>query len=224
MFTSIISNAVGTLTVTNALICTATSLALGIIIALVYMSQGTYTKNFVVTLALMPTLVQTVIVMVNGNLGTGVAVLGAFSLVRFRSVPGSSREISSIFFAMAIGLATGMGYISFAVMATVIISAVILILTRTSFGESNLKDRVLKVTIPENLNYTMVFDDIFERYTNKVTLEKVKTVNLGSMYELHYNISLKDVWLEKEMIDEIRTRNGNLTIVCSKQQTVKEEL
>jgi uncharacterized membrane protein YhiD involved in acid resistance len=162
--------------------------------------------------------------MVNGNLGTGVAVMGAFSLVRFRSLPGSSKEISAIFFAMAVGLSTGMGYISFAAVMTIILSLTLLLLSKTSFGGGETSSKELKITIPENLNYADVFDDLFEKYTKSAVLEKVKTTNLGSMFDLHYRIELNDESEEKAFIDEIRCRNGNLTVACNKSQTTKDEL
>ena len=202
----------------SALICIAAALVLGIVVAFVYMKSSTdrYSKSFVVTLALLPALVQVVILMTSGNLGSAVAVLGTFSLVRFRSVPGTSKEILGIFFAMAIGLACGMGQILFAVIITVIIACVFMILNRTKFGEKKGLDKHLKITIPENLDYTELFDDLFAKYTSRAELEKVKTVNLGSMYELDYDISLKDAKQEKQMIDELRVRNGNLSIVCGR--------
>lgn len=225
MFTSIIASVTGSLTIETALICTVVSLILGGIIAVIYMTQGTYTKSFIITLILLPALVQAVIMVVNGNLGAGVAVMGAFSLVRFRSIPGSSKEISSIFFAMVVGLATGMGYITYAVLITVIIGLALFLLSRFSFGDKKNINKELRVTIPENLDYTDVFDDIFKKYTKNVTLTKVKTTNLGSMYDLYYEIELLDGSKEKEMIDDIRCRNGNLTIICGRiQQTVNMEL
>jgi uncharacterized membrane protein YhiD involved in acid resistance len=224
MFTSILSTAESSLTISDALIATSASLILGLVVSLTYMNSGSYSKNFVISLVMLPALVQIVIMMVNGNLGTGVAVMGAFSLVRFRSLPGSSKEISTIFFAMAVGLSTGMGYVSFAAVITVILSLALLLLSKTNFGGGETSTKELKVTIPENLNYTAIFDDLFEKYTKSAVLEKVKTTNLGSMFDLHYHIDLKDKSLEKAFIDEIRCRNGNLTISCNESQTTKDEL
>lgn len=227
MFTSILS-ATGTieggLSIQSAMICTIVSILLGLGIALIYMLQGGKSKNFSISVAILPLVIQVVIMMVNGNLGTGVAVAGAFSLVRFRSVPGNSKEICFVFFAMAIGLATGMGFVAFAVCMAVVIGVLLFVLSKTKFGEIEEKDKLLKVTIPENLDYTGIFDDLFEKFTSEVSLEKVKTVNLGSMYELNYKIVLKDNKMEKTLIDEIRCRNGNLTIVCAKPQLGKEQL
>ena len=227
MFTSILS-ATGTieggLSVQSAMICTIVSILLGLGIALIYMLQGGKSKNFSISVAILPLVIQVVIMMVNGNLGTGVAVAGAFSLVRFRSVPGNSKEICFVFFAIAIGLATGMGFVAFAVCMAVVIGVLLFVLSKTKFGEIEEKDKLLKVTIPENLDYTGIFDDLFEKFTSEVSLEKVKTVNLGSMYELNYKIVLKDNKMEKTLIDEIRCRNGNLTIVCAKPQLGKEQL
>ena len=224
MFTSILSSVEGNLTMQNGLLCTVVSVVLGVLIAVIYMQQGNYSKNFVVTLAMMPVLVQVVIMLVNGNVGTSVAVLGTFGLVRFRSVPGTSREIANIFFAMAVGLATGMGYITFAVAMVVVVGGMFLILGKTSFGERKYDEKDLRITIAEDLDYTDIFEDIFQEYTSKCSLEQVKTTNLGSMYELRYHITLKDAKKEKEMIDQLRCRNGNLTIICGKRSTLQEEL
>ena len=193
------------------------------IIALVYMIHSTYTKSFVISLVLLPALIGVIIMMVNGNLGTSVAVLGAFSLVRFRSVPGSSKEITSIVFAMAVGLATGMGYVTFAGLITVLVSLVLFLLSRTPFGETR-SARELRVLIPEDLDYTAVFEDIFAQYTRTHQLNKIKTTNLGSMFDLCYHIRLKDPAQEKALIDALRCRNGNLTIVCNHSGGSREEL
>jgi len=222
MFTSILSG--NSLDLTEAIICMAVSLVLGLVISVLYMYTGTCSKNFAITLALLPVLVQMVIMLVNGNVGTGIAILGAFGLVRFRSIPGSSKEIVSVFFAMAIGLATGTGLVYFAAMCTGIIGLFFLILCKTNYGEKEGKERDLKVTIPENLEYVGLFDDVFTQYTAKHSLESVKTTNLGSMFELRYKITLKNDAEEKKMIDDIRCRNGNLTIMCGRQSTQKDVL
>ncbi len=212
MFESILSSTAGTLSVSTSLICMGVSLILGLAIALVHMWTSKYSKSFVISLAILPALVQVVMMMVNGNLGTSVAILGAFGLIRFRSMPGTAKEIVSVFFAMAIGLATGMGHVLFAAYVTLIISALILILSKTKFGEKNALEKKLKIVIPEELDYNDVFKDIFDEYTKSCTTDKVKTINMGSMYELTYNVVLKDANKEKEFIDKLRVRNGNLTI------------
>ena len=224
MFTSIMESVTGTLTIEAALACTVASLIFGLIIAVVYMSQSTYSKNYILTLVLLPSMVQVIIMLVNGNLGTGVAIMGAFGLVRFRSMPGSAKEICGIFFAMTVGVATGMGYLTYAAMFTVIIGLAMFVIGKTNFGEMKLSEKNLKITIPENLDYTEIFDDIFEKYTKKCSLDRVKTTNMGSMYELSYQIQLNDDAQEKNMIDELRTRNGNLTIVCGRPVANREEL
>lgn len=224
MFTSILTGVEGSLTVQNAVLCTGVSLLIGILISVIYGVQGTCSKNFMITLALLPVLVQMIIMLVNGNLGTSVAVLGAFSLVRFRSVPGSSKEMAVIFFTMAAGLATGMGFLGFAVVMTIIVGGMFLLLEKTRFGESKRECKNLRITIAEHLDYTEIFDDIFRQYTDQCSLQRVKTTNLGSMYELEYNIILKDLRKEKEMLDAIRCRNGNLTIICGRRAAIQEEL
>lgn len=225
MFTSILNETTGTLSITNALICTLVSVALGAVIAVVYKLQGgKTTKNLTISLVILPAIVQLVIMMVNGNLGVGVAVLGAFSLVRFRSVPGSSREICFIFFAMAVGLATGMGHLTFAAATTVVIGIVLFVLSRLPIGKAEAAEKLLRINIPEDLDYTGCFDDVFGKYTKKCELEKVRTTNLGTMYELSYKIMLTDITKEKAMIDEIRCRNGNLPIICGKVPVTNEEI
>ncbi len=223
MFTSIIDTVTGTLTVGEAMLCTLASLIFGIIIAIFYMAQGRYSKNYMITLVILPALVQVIIMMVNGNLGTGVAIMGAFSLVRFRSMPGSAKEICGIFFSMVVGVVAGMGFLTYAAFITVFVGLAMLLLERSRFGEAGLHEKDLKVTIPETLDYTEVFDDIFDKYVKKSELKRVRTTNLGSMYELWYGIILRDERAEKEFIDELRTRNGNLTIVCGRV-TSNEEL
>lgn len=224
MLTSILNTTTEAIQIGTVLTCTGAALLLGLIIALIYMSDGKYSKNFTVSLVILPALIQTIITMVNGNLGTSVAVLGAFSLVRFRSVPGNSKDISYIVFAMAVGLATGVGFIGFAALMTLMIGITFLILSKTKFGEQKNLEKELKITIPEDLDYTAIFDDLFDKFTKKINLEIVKTTNLGSMYELHYKVILKDNNEEKKLIDELRCRNGNLPIVCGRPKMNKEEL
>ena len=172
-----------------------------------------------ITLAILPVIVQTVIMLVSGNIGAGVAVAGAFSLVRFRSAPGSAREIAAVFMVMAIGIATGMGYIVLACILFAVIALFQIALCSLNFGSAADSERILKITIPEDLDYEGLFDDIFAEYTKSARLEKVKTSNLGTLYELRYLIDLKDNSVPKAFIDEIRTRNGNLNIVCGRVQT-----
>ena len=212
------------LALTQYLILTGVSLLLGLISALIYMYKNTYTKGFVLALVLLPTVVQTVILLVSGNLGAGVAVAGTFSLVRFRSVPGGAREIAAIFAAMAIGLATGMGYIAVAALLTIAIGLASLLMIQLHFGDQDVNNRRLKVTMPENLDYNEVFDDLFAAFTKRAELKKVKTTNLGSMFELHYEVTLRDPTQEKQFIDAIRTRNGNLNILLTRTPGNNEEL
>lgn len=200
--------------ITENFICLFVALLLGIGVSYVYMHTGKYTKNFVQTIATLPVLVAVVMLMVNGNMGVSVAVLGAFSLVRFRSLQGTSREILYIFFSMAIGLSTSMGYVGFSVAYVAIVCLALYVMHRFSFGEMPGDEKQLRITIPENLEYEGVFDDIFMKYTTGSKLMSVKTTNLGSMYELTYYITLKPESSEKSMIDDLRCRNGNLNIIC----------
>ena len=214
------------LTMESLILATFASLILGLGVAGVYMFRNTYSKSFAVSLVLLPAMIQIVIMMVNGNVGAGVAVMGAFSLVRFRSVPGSAREISNIFLAMAIGLTTGMGYVWVALVFLVIIGSASMLLTVFRFGEQSLaqREKELKITIPENLDFTGIFDDLFEKYARKVVLIQVKTTNMGSLYELKYHIYLKEAGTEKAFMDELRCRNGNLSISYGRVSSQNTEL
>ncbi len=213
MLNTIIS---GSLTIETFLICTAVSLVLGIAGACLFMFRNTYSKSFVLTLAVMPAIVQMVIMMVNGNIGAGVAVAGTFSLIRFRSAPGTAREITMLFLSVAAGIATGMGYVAVAVLFFVIIAAVMLILTATGFGGANGAEKDLRITIPENLDYDGLFDDLFAKYTTGCELQTVRTTNMGTLFELQYRAHFKGSCVPKAFIDELRCRNGNLNIVCGK--------
>lgn len=204
-------------------LCLGIALLLGCVIACTYMKTGPYTRNFVQTLVILPVLVSVVMLMINGSLGTSVAILGAFGLVRFRSMQGSSREISYIFFVMAVGLSASTGYVTFTITYTVLICLILFVMNKIEFGEKKMDEKELRITIPENLDYAGIFDDIFRQYVNSVQLIRVKTTNLGSMYELCYHIAMKEPLKEKEMIDALRCRNGNLTIICGYRNT-REEL
>ena len=213
------------ISVQDFLLCLGVSLVLGVIMAAVYMFKNEHTKSFIVTLALLPAVVCVVIMMVNGNIGAGVAVAGAFSLVRFRSAPGSAKEIVTIFLAMGAGLIAGMGYLGFAALFTLIMCAMFLFYNALAGNaRSEAVNKTIKITIPEDLDYTGAFDDIFTEYTKKNELIKVKTTNMGSMFRLTYNVTLRDATKEKEMIDRIRERNGNLEIMVSKQENRTAEL
>ncbi len=204
--------------------CVFTALVLGLFMAKMYSYKTKCTKGFLSTLALLPLVVAMVIIMVNGNVGVGIAVVGAFSLVRFRSIPGSAKEIGAIFTAMGTGLTVGMGYLGFAVLFALIASTFTFILTFINFGEKKAANRVLHITIPENLNYTNVFEDIFKVYTNYAELISSKTTSMGSLFKLTYELELKDVSIEKSFIDELRTRNGNLEIIITKQDLIPNGL
>lgn len=189
------------------------ALIIGFMIALVHMFKNSYTKSFVVTLAILPAVVAMVIMMVNGSIGAGIAVAGTFSLVRFRSAPGSAKEIAAVFLAMAAGLACGMGFLLYALIFVAIILTVTLLYSQSKFGSQSNKARTMTVTIPEVLDYTDVFDDLFKKYTDECRLTQMKTSNMGSLFKLTYNLKLKSEAMEKAFVDDIRCRNGNLEII-----------
>lgn len=215
------SSTASVISVSDFLLCVVCSLAIGLILAFMYMYRSCYTKSFVVTLAMLPAVVCVVIMMVNGNVGTGVAVAGAFSLVRFRSVPGTAKEIGILFLAMGAGLITGMGYLAYGFLFTVILSGVGMLYNYVDFGTKRQTAlyKTLSITIPEDLDYTGVFDDLLHSYTTASELVKVKTTNMGSMFKLTYNLTMKAGSNEKEFINKLRCRNGNLEIAISQQQT-----
>ena len=220
------SDITAVISVTDFLLCLAVALVSGLLMALAYMYRTRYTKSFVVTLALLPAVVCVVIMMVNGNVGTGVAVAGAFSLVRFRSVPGTAKEICTLFLAMGAGLIAGMGYLGFSLLFAGIMCLVFVLYNRLDFGakKNSAIFKTLTITIPEDLDYSGVFDDVFAEFTRSYDLVRVKSTNMGSMFKLTYNVMMRDATREKEMIDSIRCRNGNLEISVSKQETGGNEL
>lgn len=220
------SDLVSVISVTDFLLCLGFSLVLGLVMAFAYMYRTRYTTSFVITLALLPAVVCVVIMLVNGNVGTGVAVAGAFSLVRFRSVPGTAKEICTLFLAMGAGLIAGMGYLGFAVLFTLVMCVMFVLYNRLDFGSKKNSEtfKTFSIVIPEDLDYSGIFDDIFAEYTLSHDLLRIKSTNMGSMFKLTYNVMLRDVTREKEMIDKLRCRNGNLEITVSKQETVGTEL
>ena len=200
-------------------ICTAVSLLLGVLAALLSLYREKSSQSFALTLAMLPAVVQLIIMLVNGNIGTGVAVAGAFGLVRFRSAAGSAREIGLLFLAMAIGLATGMGYVAMALLFFAIMAAFLLVLQYVRFGGTKENVRELKITIPESLDNDGLFDDLFNEYTAGSELERVKTSSMGTLYELDYKVVLKDEHKTKVFLDALRCRNGNLNVSCGRPVT-----
>ena len=225
LFQSVITS--GSLQIKEFAICTLTSLILGALIAFTYtICNKHYSRSFLMTISVLPVAVQGIISMmtIQGTVGAGIAVAGAFSLVRYRSVPGSAREICNIFMAMALGFATAVGYIAYAIIFAVIICAVNLIFNCVPTLAGSHSEKLLRVSIPESLDYTDVFDDIFEKYTSACELVRVKSTNMGAVFQLSYEIRLKNGASEKEMLDEIRCRNGNLDIICARAADTEERL
>ena len=215
------STAVKPLTMLEAI---GVAFILGLVVAKVYQYKTVYSKSFVMSLALLPALIAVVIFLVNGSLGAGVAVMGAFSLIRFRSAPGGAKELVSIFLAMTIGIAIGMGYLVFAGTFTLIMSVAIVLLETINFGQMKHSIRQLTIVIPESLDYESIFDDIFDKATNHLELASVKTSDMGSLFKLKYIIQLNGKMTEKELMDALRTRNGNLEIAISRYITKENEL
>lgn len=216
----------GVISFGDFLLCMGCSLMIGLILAFSCRYQGRYTKSFLVTLMLLPAVVCVIIMMVNGSVGAGVAVAGAFSLVRFRSAPGTGREITMLFLAMGAGLIAGMGYLAFALLFALFMSVMNVVFNRLDFGEkkSGERYRTLSIMIPESLDYSGVFDEILNTFTTEYTLTRVKTTNMGSLFRLSYDLTLREGVSEKEMIDQLRCRNGNLEIMLSMQESAPAEL
>ena len=212
MFESILSNEIA---IKELVLCLGTSITLGIVISIVYKYTTNCRKSFQITLMILPTLIQSIIIMSNGNIGTSVAILGAFSLIRFRSLPGTSKEITAIFFCMTIGVGIGLGLITYSVLLTFIILAIMITLKIFKFGEYS--NKILKIVIPEDLDYQKEFEEIFNKYLKKYELRKIKTINLGSLFELTYSVDLNSTENMKEFINELRVKNNNLKIVLREE-------
>lgn len=223
MFNSIFDASTTGLEVSTALIAAGVALVLGIALAITHQKTSQTTKGFLITLAVLPLLVMAVMIMINGNLGTSIAILGAFSLIRFRSLQGRGKDLLSVFFAMMIGLACGMGHILFGTVITVIAIIAIVVLSFTHFLEPNPSERILKIVIPEDLDYDEVFNDIFKKYTTRAKLVTMKTINMGSLYNLTYDVKLKRGVKTKAFLDEIRVKNMNLKVLLS-EPCAEEEI
>ena len=225
MLESIFSSSTATIDFGSCIACIAVAIILGVVISIVHKITSKKTSsNFFMALVALPALVQVVILLVNGNLGTSLAVAGAFSLIRFRSMQGNAKEMISVLWAMAVGLALGMGYIVYSVIFTVIIAVLMIVITKITNRKENVTDRKLKIIVPESLDYETVFDDLFDEFTKSRELEKVKTTNMGSMYELIYNVNMKEEKSPKAFMDEIRTRNGNMLVALERQEYNEVEL
>lgn len=214
------------ISVADFLICIVSSFVIGLILSVVYMYRNTYSRSFIVTIATIPAIVCVVIMMVNGNVGAGVAVAGAFSLVRFRSAPGTAKEIGVLFLAMGAGIITGMGYIAYAFLFVIIMAAVDILYAQIDFGarKNAALERTLHITIPEDLDYVDVFADLFDQYASKCELINVKTTNMGSLFKLTYQITFREIGREKAFLDEVRCRNGNLEISLTNQESSAAEM
>jgi len=215
MLTNLLNNTTSSISLSSIIILSSLAIILGLLIAVTHKYTSKYTKGFLTTISILPFLVEIVIMLVNGNLGTGVAIMGAFSLVRFRSMPGNAKEIATVFFAMVVGLTLGTGYALFAIIFTIVGCLFLTLYDKLNIFNPKASNRSLRIVVPEDLDYTEIFNDIFKKYTKEANLNKVKMIDMGSMFELRYDITLKDNNEEKKFIDELRVRNGNLKIILS---------
>ena len=224
MLGNIFSVVKATESVQNCLLCVGVAIVLGIVISYTHKATTKTTPNFLLTLGILPVLVEVIILLASGQVEVSLAVAGAFSLVRFRSMPGNSKEIVSVFWAMAIGSALGLGYIWLSVVITIIVAILMFVYTSILNKSTDNSQRRLKVVIPENLDYDDVFKDLLKKYTKEYELRKAKTTNMGSTYELTYLISLKNGIKEKQFMDDIRVRNGNMTVLLERPEISEVEL
>jgi hypothetical protein len=213
MLDSLTSASAGDITFASYLLCVGCALLCGLIVACASSLRTGAGKSLFLSETLLPPIVATVIIIVNGSIGTGIAVAGAFSLIRFRSAPGKARDMAALFLSMAAGIVCASGYLGIALLFTVAVSAVILLFSYIRFGAE--LDMDLRITVPESLGFADAFTDIFSRYTSSWRLVTVKTSNMGSMYRLQYRVRLRDRASTQAFIDEIRTRNANLEVSLS---------
>lgn len=215
MFNTIFDNTTAGLEITTALIAAGVAVLLGLAIAVTHAKTTQTTKGMLITLAVLPVLVMAVMIMINGNLGTSIAILGAFSLIRFRSMEGRAKDLLAIFAAMMIGLACGMGHILFGAVITAIYIVAVILFSCTRLLEPDRHERILKIVVPEDLDYDEAFESILQKYTSRHRLVRMKTINMGSLYKLTYEVKMRQGIKEKEFLDEIRVKNCNLKILLS---------
>lgn len=215
------------ISISLVLVCILVALSLGVVVCGAYFlitPRRNRSASFVLSLVILPTIVAVVIILIGGNLARAFSMAGIFTIVRFRSIPGDSKDISFIFLSMAIGLSLGLGYLSLGAVIAVVISAAIVLVDKSGFGISKQKEKKLRISIPEDMNYQGAFDDLFTKYTSFFEMQKVKTTNMGTLFELNYDIILKDAANEKEFIDAIRCRNGNLGIQLGLKECKDQQL
>lgn len=224
MFNSLFND--GIISSIDIFLCLGVALVTGFIFSTMCFYKTKSTKSFLIATSLLPMVVTLVIVLVNGNIGTGIAIAGAFSLVRFRSAPGTAKEICVIFVSMAAGLAFGMGYLGYGALFMIIAGLALILFESFNIWEKkiDIKEKIIKITIPEDLDYNEIFDTLFEKYTTKFEIIRVKTINMGSMFKISYQVTLKDAKQEKDLIDEIRCKNGNLEVSIQRVDYKKSEL
>lgn len=204
------------------LLCMGAAILLGVLSSLLYMKKNPCTPSFAMTLALLPLISAGVILAVNGNLGTGIAVAGAFSLVRFRSVQGSAREILAVFLSVVMGMCLGVGYLGLAALLFVLYAVMSLLLNAVHFGQTSVMYRELRICVPESLDYDGMFDDLLDANTKEWHLERVRTIEMGSVYQLSFHVTLPENFKSRPLLDEIRTRNGNLPVALGRITTMNE--
>lgn len=227
IFTGTMSSSDLSINANSVFISISIALVMGILVCMTYLvstPKRERSSSFVLSLIILPSLVAVVIILIGGNIARAFSMAGIFTLVRFRSIPGDSKDISYVFLSMAIGLSLGLGYLTLSSVITVIICAVIVIVNKFTAGRIKQKEKRLRITIPEDMNYEGTFEDILIKYTDYHEMKRVKTTNMGTMFELYYDIMIKKGMSEKEFIDELRCRNGNLTIQLGVNESAAQQL
>ncbi|MBD0383982.1 DUF4956 domain-containing protein [Paenibacillus sedimenti] len=206
-----------TITITHALLTIVVSFLLGGIISITYMktSKQSYSQNFALTMILIPSIIAIIILLIGNNVARAFSLAGAFSIIRFRSAPGDPKDIAYVLFTMATGLACGVGMYGYAILFTFILCALMMVLHKFKFGAKRSSQKLLKITVPEDLGYEEAFLEVFKTFQVGHELKKVKTTELGSLFELVYLITMDPKTSQKELIDALRCRNGNLNITLS---------
>lgn len=216
------TSAAATLTIGHTLLVLGVALVLGLFISQVYIrthQQEGYAQSFTVTMIMLPAIIAIIILMIGDNVARAFSLAGAFSLIRFRSAASDPKDIAYVFFTLAVGLACGVGHIAYAALFALILCSVMLVLHKLHYADTNQTSMLLKITVPENFNYRSLFDDIFGRYTNSWRMQRVKTSNFGTLFNLEYLVELKNNCSQKEFLDELRCRNGNLDIALISGET-----
>ncbi len=223
LFNNILANVSADITVGAAIVTMLVAILFGAAIAYTYYKtqEENYQRSMAITLLMLPIILSVIILFIGSNIARAFSLAGTLSIIRFRSAPGDPKDIGFIFFDIAAGLACGVGLFGYGAIFVAILCIVMVLAEKLSFFEKSTKQKTLKITIPENLNYQGAFDEILKKYTKKYTLNQIKTTDLGSLFELNYSVIMLRDEDEQEFINELRCRNGNLNIILAVSAPIK---